>query len=154
MKQLYYRTLTSLRRLGQRLFNTATLGVKALVINAEQEVLLVMHTYVEGWHLPGGGVDPGETPTEAVLRELKEETGVIGHTPRLFALYFHRNQGACDYPILYIIQHFETMPQAMLSPEIKEAKWFSIQALPEALTKATRQRLAEYFHQAPLSEQW
>jgi len=39
-------------------------------------VLLVRHTYSEGWYFPGGGVKNQETPKAAVIRELKEETGV------------------------------------------------------------------------------
>lgn len=31
---------------------------------------------MEGWQMPQGGIDPGETPVEAAIRELKEETGI------------------------------------------------------------------------------
>lgn len=36
---------------------------------------------------PGGRAEPGETPAETALRELEEETGVVGHNPRLFETY-------------------------------------------------------------------
>ena len=42
-----------------------TLGVRGLVIDKGQRVFLVTHTYVPGWQLPGGGVEPGETMAEA-----------------------------------------------------------------------------------------
>src|SRR5205085_1859217 len=38
-----------------------TVGVRALVIDGSGCILLVKHSYVSGWHLPGGGVEPGET---------------------------------------------------------------------------------------------
>ena len=36
-----------------------TLGVRALVIDDESRVFLIKHSYVSGWHMPGGGVEPG-----------------------------------------------------------------------------------------------
>ena len=53
-----------------------TLGVRVLVKNNKDEVLLVRHTYVPGWHLPGGGVDRGEDVETAAGREVFEETGI------------------------------------------------------------------------------
>ena len=48
-----------------------TLGVRALVIDERNRVFLVKHSYVSGWYLPGGGVEPGETVIDALIRELR-----------------------------------------------------------------------------------
>src|SRR5262252_6500845 len=68
-----------------------TLGVCGLVIDAERRIFLVEHSYVAGWHLPGGGVEPGETLTTALARELREEGNIELTAPAaLFAVYFNR----------------------------------------------------------------
>ena len=54
-----------------------TLGVRAIVVNESGQVFLVEHSYVTGWHLPGGGVETGETLREALARELMEEGGLV-----------------------------------------------------------------------------
>ncbi|HEX8662092.1 MAG TPA: NUDIX domain-containing protein, partial [Brevundimonas sp.] len=62
----------------------ATLGVRGMAIHEDGRVLLVKHTYLHGWWLPGGGVERGETCEQAILREMREEGGVIiEERPRL-----------------------------------------------------------------------
>ncbi|HEX3674715.1 MAG TPA: NUDIX domain-containing protein, partial [Rhizomicrobium sp.] len=56
-------------------------GATAIVEDAEKRVLLVRHSYMAGWHFPGGGVDAGEPPAAAVIRELQEEVGLIRCAP-------------------------------------------------------------------------
>ena len=67
-------------------------AVAVVALNAEGEVLLVkQHRYAAGRSLleiPAGGIDPGETPEQTVLREMQEETGFLpGNILRLGGFY-------------------------------------------------------------------
>ena len=65
----------------------ATLGARALVIDGAGRIFLIKHSYVDGWHLPGGGVETGETLLEALARELAEEGNIqLGSAPQLYGV--------------------------------------------------------------------
>lgn len=55
-----------------------TAGVVGVVLNARGEVLVVEHVFhpQHPWGLPGGWLEPGESPAQALKRELQEETGM------------------------------------------------------------------------------
>lgn len=51
-------------------------GTIGIILNEKEEILLVKRKDVPIWVLPGGGIDKGETPEKAIVREVKEETGL------------------------------------------------------------------------------
>src|SRR5580692_10006496 len=68
-----------------------TLGVRAVIFDGEGRVFLVKHSYIAGWHLPGGGVETGETLLAALERELREECNIeLAEAPVLHAVHFNR----------------------------------------------------------------
>ena len=60
----------------------AILGVRAVVLDSQGRVFLIRHTYATGWHLPGAGVEAGETLRQALARELAEEGNIELTGPR------------------------------------------------------------------------
>lgn len=135
------------------------LGVRGLVIDRRDagtdHILLVRHTYVSGWYLPGGGIEPGETAAAALARELVEETGVeVLAPPRLHGVFFNPIDSHRDHVVCYVVDEFHCKAAHWPNLEIAEARFFSVDALPHETTRATRARIAEILHGAPVSEMW
>jgi ADP-ribose pyrophosphatase YjhB (NUDIX family) len=131
-----------------------TLGVRGVVLR-DQEVLLVRHGYTPGWHLPGGGVEPGETFEEALAKELMEEANVrVTGKPVLHALFQNRNASSRDHVAVYVVRAFEYGGPLAPTFEIQEAKFFPLIELPEGTTRSTRKRLAEILEATPPPQQW
>jgi ADP-ribose pyrophosphatase YjhB (NUDIX family) len=131
-----------------------TLGVRGVVLRGE-EVLLVRHGYTPGWHLPGGGVEPGETFEQALAKELLEEGNVrVTGAPELHGLFQNQNASARDHVAVYVVREFEYGGPLAPSFEIQEAKFFSLNALPEGTTQSTRKRLAEILNGTRPPQQW
>jgi ADP-ribose pyrophosphatase YjhB (NUDIX family) len=132
-----------------------SVGVRALVIGADDRVLLVRHTYRQGWHTPGGGVMNGEAPETALRRELMEEVGleIVGR-PAIFGVYRNNWRGRCDYPILYVVREIRGEPRAADPEEIAEVFWFALDNLPRDCAPKTRDRINEYLSGGPTADVW
>lgn len=131
-----------------------TLGVRGLVIGDQRQVMLVRHTYVPGFYLPGGGVETGETLVEALSRELFEEAGVrLVGAPILSGVYLNRRASPRDHVALFVVRDYSLEPRAP-DHEIAECGFFALNALPDGATPATRARLAEIFDGAEVSSYW
>ena len=146
--------ITPLFRTWWRMRRPMTLGARGVACDAAGRILLVRHTYANGWHLPGGGVEHGETAADAVLREMAEEGGVEGAgAPRLIGFYANHANFPNDHIAVYRIDSWRPCAPRR-DAEIAERGFFPIDAVPEDTTPGTRRRIAEIFKNAPISEAW
>ncbi len=138
-----------------RFARAMTLGVRGMVLDGEGRVFLIKHSYVDGWHMPGGGVEVGETLLEALTRELAEEGNIeLTAPPVLHAMYFHPVYSRRDHVALYVIRQFRQSAQPVPDREIIEHGFFPVDALPEGTTKGTRARIAEVLNGTRAAAVW
>jgi ADP-ribose pyrophosphatase YjhB (NUDIX family) len=144
-----------LLHLYRRFAHGMTLGVRALVIDGNGRVFLVKHSYVSGWHLPGGGVEAGETLVEAVTRELHEEGNIEPTAPPcLVGMFFNDRDSRRDHVALFVVRAFRQSTAPVPDHEIVAHGFYALDQLPDDTTAATRARLAEVLGSAPVRERW
>ena len=119
-------------------FRPRTSGVKALVVK-DGRVLLVKNTYGDQLLLPGGGMDKGESPEQAIRRELREEAGVLPNKLRLMGEYLSVREHKRDTIFLFYVDDFTT--EASRSMEIRSCGYYDPHALPKDVSASTLQRL-------------
>ena len=121
-----------------------TLGARVAVFDGDR-VLLLRHTYVPGWHFPGGGVEPAETAADAGAREVREETGLEPTAPlALVGLYLNVNASTNrDHLALFVCREFRVLRTFAPNREIAEIGWFRPEELPVDIDRGTARRIAE-----------
>jgi 8-oxo-dGTP pyrophosphatase MutT (NUDIX family) len=132
------RVLFRLARVYWRITRPVHLGVKGIVV-LDGRVLLVRTTYGDQlWDLPGGHVHRGESAEQALVREIREETGVRVAGPVLVGVDYLKKYKH-DHVLLFRCR-IESKGAGSRSPEIAESKFFDLNALPE-IRSATRRWL-------------
>ncbi len=154
-RTLAQRLLTRLLHVYFRFARGVTFGVRGVVLNDRGEVFLIRHTYVPGWHFPGGGVEVGETAELSLERELSEEAGIAStERPVLHGLFFNRRISRRDHVAVYVLRRFRVERVKQPDREIAEAGFFPLDRLPNGTTPATRRRLAEIISGQPPAIEW
>ena len=126
------------------------MDVRAAVFREEQ-ILLVKEPGEEGWSLPGGWADVGESPSEAAVRETLEESGYRVRPVRLLAAYDRDRHGHPPIPyhvykLVFLCQILDQTP----SPDVdaEGVGFFAEKQLPElSISRVTRAQISRFFEQ-------
>lgn len=155
LRQRFEPALRKVFHLYFRFARGMTLGVRAVVLDSDDRVFLVKHTYVSGWHLPGGGVEVGQTFRAALDRELLEEGLIeVRGEPVLLGVFLNRHVSIRDHVIVYIVREFAQRHLPEPNREIAACGFFGADALPDDTTAGTRRRIAEALHGVPVIATW
>jgi mutator protein MutT len=121
------------------------LGCGALIINDNNQVLLIKRGSKAKsergvWSRPGGGVEEGESPEEAVKREIKEELGIEIEILEPLDFIEHLSDTGQHWIALgYLAKVKNGEPRIMEPEKIEEIKWFSLDEIPENLAIYTQE---------------
>ena len=125
------------RRWSMRATQTRfTVTAGALIFNDAGQVLLLKHRFRagSGWGIPGGFLEVGEQPEEALRRELREEIGLEVKNVEIFTARSFKKPRQVE--ILFRCHaNAEVKPRTM---EVEHAEWFSVQELPAGLPNDQR----------------
>jgi ADP-ribose pyrophosphatase YjhB (NUDIX family) len=132
------------------------LGVRGLVLDSENRVLLVRHTYVEGYWLPGGGVEHSETLVNSLARELMEEGNILfdERDAILSGIYLNVNTCRYNHEVLFVLRRFQQKAEFVPNYEIAESRFFPVDDLPSDTLPSVQSRLAEVLEGAPICPYW
>ena len=143
----YHRAAGWAVRTYRRARGAPTLGVRGLVLDRDDRVALILHTYLDGWYLPGGGVQPRESYERALARELREEIGLgVFRIERVLGVYHDTVTLKDDHVVAYLVRTDEASPPLKSADpfEIQAVAWFALDSLPDDLSPATARRIAEF----------
>ncbi len=122
------------------------LGAFAVILDEQGRVLLCHRPDVDMWNLPGGTVDEGEAPWQAVVREVREETGLEVAVEQL-AIVDHR-PGKCE--VAFTFTCAITGGVLATNDEADQLGWFAVDALPATTAARHVERIAPVVAGLPL----
>ena len=125
-----------------------------MVFDEQGRVLLVKHSYIPEWHLPGGAVEPGETAAEAFTREVAEEGGIrLLQAPKFLGLFHNPEWTRGDHVAFFEAGRWAACPHKW-GIEIEAAEFFDLANLPVDTTASVARRIAERNWGQAISPTW
>jgi ADP-ribose pyrophosphatase YjhB (NUDIX family) len=114
-------------------YPTAKVDVRGMVLSADKKILLVQESADGKWSLPGGWADIGQTPTEVIIKEMKEETGLDVAPKALLAVFDKRAHPHPPQPFyVYKMVFYCTATSAELDRgfDLLDVQYFDVNNLP------------------------
>jgi ADP-ribose pyrophosphatase YjhB (NUDIX family) len=136
----------------ERGYPTPKVDVRGVVFSDDHRILLVREVSDGRWTLPGGWADTTDTPGEAVVREVREEAGLVVRATKLLAVYDRERHAHAPLPFRVYKLFFRCEGAGMPQPdghEVDEADYFRAHELPPlSESRVTAGQIARMFEHA------
>jgi ADP-ribose pyrophosphatase YjhB (NUDIX family) len=121
------------------------MAAAAVVLDSRRALLVKQNYGLRRWSLPGGAVEPGESPAETAVREVREETAVELRIAALLGIYHFTYRSGRHYPWLgfAFLGTIDGEPSPPDPGEIAEVGWFEPRRLPDPITNFARAALPD-----------
>jgi 8-oxo-dGTP diphosphatase len=108
--------------------------VVAAILQNDGKILIGQRTPTQShplkWEFPGGKVEPGESPEQALARELEEELGISGASGDLITLYHYTYPGKDPIELIFFrVRHFSGEPQNLIFHDLRWQPQFQLAGL-------------------------
>ncbi|MBT3313974.1 MAG: NUDIX domain-containing protein [Anaerolineae bacterium] len=141
MKRLFLKPIHFTYFRVRRVFKPISIGVRVLLIQ-DNKVLMVKHSYQDGWFLVGGGAKQRENLADAARREAMEEAGATLGEMKLFGIYTKIAYRHTDHIAVFLCKDFTYTGNG--DWEIDAIELFSLDTLPENTAPGIRRRIEDY----------
>lgn len=134
MKKYFYKLAIYPLKLYWFLFRPERYGVKCIIQREDGRILFIKNTYGKGyWNFPGGGIEKGETPEQAIRREVLEETQLRPSAFTKIGDFVSRFEYKKDSVSVFTTK-VENPIIKIQESEINSYNWSPINDLPEPLS--------------------
>ena len=121
-----------------------TLWAFWILLDEQNRVLLVLRNDTPFWNLPWWGLESWETPREAAVREIKEETGLEAEVERLLGIYAKEYKD--DIVFLFLCK--KVWGSLVLNDEAQAFERYEKDKLPENIFQNHKVRILDFFSQS------
>ncbi len=127
------------------IYPTPNVSVRVMIVNEDNEVLFVKEADEKKWTVPGGWCDLYLSARENAIKEVSEEVGIEIELDRLLSIFLREryrkpNVALSDY-VMYFKAVISKDTKLNIGFEVLDAKFYSMDEMPELATKATKEEL-------------
>ena len=132
-----------------------TISTQAAVIDADDRILLIRHTYHPGWHFPGGGVERMETARRRCAASSTRRPAWLSLAIRSCSASMPTSASfPSDHIALFVVRQWRQARPPVPNYEIAAHGMFARAALPDDINPSTARRIGEIFDGTPRDAMW